>query len=122
MRMNDLDWQQAELLDLITSAIENKHINMEAEEMDDFLAMADIALSGKMTKPELAELTRLTQSVVRLPLYTTRQAAAWCGVTQQGIVYAINNGLLNALKPGHDLLVEQSELKRYAGARRYSLD
>ena len=122
MRIHDLEYQQAELLALITQAVETKAVKLDTPTLSDFLDLADEATERQLDNAELAELTRLVQQVIELPMYSTRQAAAWLGMSYSGVQYAIYQNKLHALQPGRDLVFLHQELERYAAERRYSLD
>jgi len=121
LKMKDLETQQKALVDLLQFAEDHGELMMEPETQE-FLNMMIEAEVRPLSREELARLTTLTQELVALPAYTTSQAAAWLGITLNGVRHAIwqtDPPLLKTFKPGHDVLVMHDELVRYAQTRRY---
>ena len=79
-------------------------------------------LGQRETMPEeLADMTRLCQEVVKLPIYTVAHAAAWLGLSKRGVVEAYRAGRLPFIKPGREVLFLHEDLVKFAQERRYEL-
>ena len=116
--------QQRELARLLQYAATMGGIDytaLDKAESDELADLAESAAKQLLTKAETVRLTELVQKCVRLPGYSTAQAAAWLGLSVRGIFHAMHDKRIEALKPGHDLVIPHDQLERYHRERPYSL-
>ena len=116
--------QQRELALLIQYAAAMGGIDyaaLDKAESDELADLAESAAKQLLNKAETVRLTELVQKCVRLPGYSTAQAAAWLGLSVRGVFHAIEDGRIKPLKPGHDLVIPHEQLERAHEERRYSL-
>jgi hypothetical protein len=105
MRIKDLETHQEKLLTLVNFA--QKHSKVD----DYFVKNFTIACTEALPPSELEELNRQVRENVRLPVYTTDQAATWCGLGIDSIRDGIwRNKKLPSMKPGHDVLIQHEDL------------
>ena len=117
LRMSNLESQQTALVDLVLFSGNHGEIDLGNTEFLDLVAKAYVQ---QLSLQDLERLTELVQECTSLPVYTTTQAAAWAGVTIDGVRNAIwhtSPPLLKTFKPGHDVLVKHQDLVAYANAR-----
>jgi hypothetical protein len=91
------------------------------DEQDELLSLAQGAADQILETDDLIRLTVLIQKAVRLQVYTVQQAAAWLGLSTNAVSAAHRESRLNAMKPGHDLVIPHDELERFNRERRYAL-
>lgn len=126
MLIQDLSRQRGQLQALVRYAAGNGGLRMDGltdDEQDALFALAEAGDNDDLLrqKKQVVALTKLVQKSVRLPVYTTEQAAAWLGVSVRTLYTAKAEGRIGANKPAHDLLFPHEELEKYQKSRRYPL-
>lgn len=119
LRMKNLRRQQSLLVDLVTFARDHGELRTDHDNVREFVDLFAQATAKQLALEKLERLTELTQQVLVLPVFTTFQAAAWLGITRDGLVDVLrrDNPPVKAMKPGHDVLIAYDELVRYAKER-----
>jgi len=113
IRVMDLELLQENVMNLVNYAEQNGGLRLNGES-GSFVEIFTKAANGNLTRSELEDLVSGVQSFVRLPVYTTTQAAAWLGVGIDTIRDAVwRTGKIKTMKPGHDVLVPHEELVNY---------
>lgn len=118
IRVRDTELLQENVLDLVRFAIEHRFIAPDGAQKDEpisqFVDIFTKGCNGPLTRSELGDLVTGVQAFVRLPVYTTNQAAAWLGVGIDTIREAVwRSEKIKTMKPGHDVLVPHVELVKY---------
>ena len=124
MLVKDTKNQQRQLALLLQYAARLGSVNYAALTAGETDELADLTFSASrllLDKEETVRLTELVQKCVRLPGYSSRQAAAWLGLSVRAIANAVGEKRIEALKPGHDLVIPHEQLEQYHQERRYSL-
>jgi len=124
MLVKEIERQQRELALLLQYAATMGGIDyaaLDKAESDELADLADSAAKQLLNKQETVRLTELVQKCVRLPGYSTAQAAAWLGLSVRGVFHAISDGRIKPLKPGHDLVIPHDQLEHANNERRYAL-
>lgn len=112
LRVRDTTAHQEKLLDLVYHARDYFGLS------SDFVTVFTNACEEGLTDPDLAAWNEEIRRRVKLPVYTTTLAAAWCGVG----IDAIRDGLwkigdLRSWKPGHDKLILHQDLVKWYDSR-----
>lgn len=120
---------QDTVIELVVFAKDNGGINMEAVPLEDankFTCLFLEATRRDLTRRELQKMVDLIQRIVELPMYTTPQAAAWWGLTQDGVSHILwpkqrgrvpPTPLVESYKYGHTRLIPHEEMVRYQRVR-----
>jgi len=122
VKVKNIERLQENVIDLAAFAQKHGYLDLDngtSTVTREFVDIFTNGCSGPLTTSDLSVLVRGIQAFVRLPVYTTEQAAAWAGVGIDTIRDAIwRNGKLKTMKPGHDVLIAHAELVRFCNAKR----
>jgi len=118
IRVKDTELLQENVIGLVEFANEHRFIDLdgayESETVQSFVEIFTKGCQEPLTRRELEDLVTGVQAFIRLPVYTTNQAAAWLGVGIDTIREAVwRQQKIKIMKPGHDVLVPHSELVKY---------
>ena len=120
IRVQNLALLQENIMDLVEYAHQHDAVHLNGEHdleiVAQFIEVFKRGVHNPLTRKELEALVRGVQECVKLPVYTTTQAAAWLGVGIDRIrdaVWKSDPPELKTMKPGHDILVPHEELVRF---------
>ena len=115
IRVRDTELLQENVIDLIDFAQRHEFLYLEDDgPAQEYVQVFTNGCAGQLTLSDLETLIRGTQAFVRLPVYTTPQAAAWLGVGLDHVRDAVwREGKLKSMKPGHDRLITHRWLVEY---------
>lgn len=118
IKVRDTELLQENIIDLIDFAIKHEFVGWgedgSSEVVQEYVQIFTNGCNGRLPLSDLELLIKGTQAFVRLPVYTTPQAAAWLGVGIDHVRDALwRNDKLKSMKPGHDRLITHGWLYEY---------
>ena len=118
VKVKNIERLQENVIELAAFAHKHNFLDLDNGEHSsvtrEFVDFFTKGCSGSLTRRELTVLVKGIQAFVRLPVYTTEQAAAWLGVGIDSVRDAVwRDKTLRSMKPGHDRLVCHGWLAEY---------
>ena len=116
VKVKNTERLQENVIELVSFAHKHDFIDLDngSPIVREFVDFFTKGCSGSLTRRELTVLVKGIQAFVRLPVYTTEQAAAWLGVGIDSVRDAVwREKTLRSMKPGHDRLVCHGWLAEY---------
>jgi len=118
IKVKDIEKLQENVIKLCAFAHKHNFLDLDNEAhspiVREFVDIFTNGAAGPLIRSDLETLVRGIQAFVRLPVYTTDQAAAWLGVGIDTVRDAVwRSGELKSMKPGHDRLITHASLVAY---------
>jgi len=118
IKVRDTEKLQENVINLVRFALEHKFLDWDngssSKVTQEFVDIFTSGCSGTLPPSDLETLVKGVQAFIRLPVYTTDQAAAWLGCGIDSVRDAVwRNGTLKSMKPGHDRLITHGWLVEY---------